>query len=117
MPIGTSGGVSVAGTVASLLGALLLPALALLLHWPVTVALAAAVGGVAGSLVDSVLGATLQSRRWCARCGTGTERIVHDCGTTTELTGGVTWLDNDAVNLASSVAGGVLAALLAALLA
>ena len=43
----------------------------------------------------------------------GTERIVHDCGTTTELAGGVAWLDNDAVNLVSSVAGGVLAALLA----
>ena len=113
VPAGTSGGVSVVGTLASVLGALLLPALALALHWPGTVVAGAVAGGVAGALVDSLLGATLQARRRCARCGTDTERIVHDCGTATEHAGGVAWLDNDAVNLVSGVAGGLLAALLA----
>ena len=42
-----------------------------------------ALGGIAGAIVDSLLGATVQARRWCDTCSRETERQVHDCGAAT----------------------------------
>jgi uncharacterized protein (TIGR00297 family) len=106
---GTSGGVSVSGTLASLGGAAFLGVLSIAVGWPRSVAAAAVVGGVAGALADSVIGATIQGRRWCRACGTETEQTVHRCGTPTEHRRGMRWLDNDAVNLASTVVGAAVA--------
>ena len=111
VPAGASGGITLAGTVAALAGAAFVAGLAWLLGWPHPVAIL--VGGVVGSTADSLLGATLQARRWCERCGTGTEREVHHCGARTRADGGLAWLDNDAVNLVSALLG-ALATLLAA---
>lgn len=65
--------------------------------------------GIAGAFADSVAGATLQQRRWCASCEKETERGLHDCGATTTHASGVTLMDNDVVNLLATVVGGVLA--------
>jgi uncharacterized protein (TIGR00297 family) len=108
---GTSGGISLPGLAASLAGAGFVAVVALLCGWPRVVTTAAFIGGIAGSLVDSVLGATLQSRRFCHECHADTERKVHGCGTRTTRTGGLRWLDNDGVNALSTV-GGALTALL-----
>jgi uncharacterized membrane protein len=70
------------------------------------------VGGFAGSLFDSLLGATCQSRRWCAVCALETERGVHHCGSVTSAHRGLPWIDNDVVNFLSNACGGLLAALL-----
>lgn len=126
VPPGTSGGLTKLGTWASLAGALLIGAMATLLTqieslaggngWSlqaVTLPLYAAAGGMTGSLVDSLLGATLQGIYYCAHCGTETESPVHRCGQPAQLRRGWAWLNNDVVNLASSVAGGLVAALLA----
>lgn len=105
VPAGTSGGVTVVGTLAALGGATFIAVHALALGWTVPAALGACVGGIAGSLFDSILGATVQARHWCASCDTDTERRVHDCGTVTELRGGTPWLNNDGVNALATVAG------------
>ena len=100
---GTSGGISLLGTVASVGGALFIGVIGVLAAWPVPFA-AIALGGVAGALADSLLGATVQSRRWCDLCEVSTERAVHSCGTATRHSGGLVGLNNDAVNaLCSSV--------------
>lgn len=109
VPAGTSGGVSPLGSAASLAGSAFMAGVAWLLGWATDVALAAAVAGVAGSLADSLLGATIQSRRWCDCCGMPTERIVHSCGHETREAGGVTWMDNDWVNLIATATGGLVA--------
>jgi uncharacterized protein (TIGR00297 family) len=106
---GMSGGVTLAGTLAAVAGAAFIAFIAGVLGWPGRVALAALVGGVAGSTIDSVLGATLQTRRWCDRCERETERVVHDCGTPTRRSGGLAWLSNDAVNFVCVAVAGLLA--------
>jgi uncharacterized protein (TIGR00297 family) len=113
VPPGTSGGVSLPGTIALVAGAAFIAALALLAGFPGGVVRAAAAGGVFGALVDSVLGATLQARRWCPACARATEQPVHRCGAESVQRGGVAWLDNDAVNFACALSGGLLAAALA----
>jgi len=105
---GTSGGVTWLGMCAALGGAALIALVTFLAGWPWIAVCAALVGGFMGSLVDSLLGAALQVKRWCPRCEKPTERVTHVCGTTTDIVGGITWLDNDAVNLLSSITGALM---------
>ena len=104
---GTSGGVTIAGFVSAFAGSLLAASAASLMDWGTPVH-AVVVGGVAGSLVDSLLGAVAQERRWCDACGVGTERRIHNCGTATAHRGGFAGFDNDVVNLVSIIAGVVI---------
>jgi len=111
VPPGTSGAVTIAGTAAMAAGAFFIGTAALLAGFPREVAGPVIGGGVAGAMTDTVLGATVQERRWCVSCGRATERAVHDCGRATERRGGWGWLDNDVVNLTSCVAGALVALL------
>jgi uncharacterized protein (TIGR00297 family) len=112
VPAGTSGGVSTIGSLAAVGGALFVALVTALIGWR-SAATAAFAGGVAGAIADSLLGATLQRRRWCPACQRETERTTHDCGTPTTPRGGLAWLDNDMVNLLSNAAGGLVALALA----
>jgi uncharacterized protein (TIGR00297 family) len=111
VPPGTSGGITLLGTAAGVAGALFIATAATLAHWPVALA-AVALGGMAGALADSLLGATLQARRWCELCAQSTERLVHSCGTASRRAGGLAGLDNDAVNAVCSGVGALVALLL-----
>ncbi len=113
---GTSGGITATGTLAGVTAAALMVALALSLTVHPAVAAAALAGGIAGVLADSLLGALVQVRRWCPACAERTERRVHGCGTRTRVAGGLAWLDNDGVNAAASVASGLVAAGILAML-
>jgi len=111
VPPGTSGGVSRIGTIGSFGGALFIAAGASIARWPVSFT-AVALGGLAGAMADSLLGATLQTRRWCDACAKPTERPVHSCGNPTRRTGGLRGFDNDAVNAVSSGFGALVTLLL-----
>jgi uncharacterized protein (TIGR00297 family) len=111
VPPGTSGGITLIGTAAAAGGALFIAAGGALASWPVAFA-AVALGGMAGALADSLLGATLQARRWCDLCACSTERLVHTCGTRTQHAGGVAGFDNDVVNAVCSAVGALVALLL-----
>jgi uncharacterized protein (TIGR00297 family) len=107
---GMSGGVTLAGFGAGIAGALfvaMLGAFAIPAHYR-QLALAAAIGGFGGCLADSVIGATMQSRRFCDRCRHWTERRVHSCGYRTRHARGIAWLSNDAVNVSATLAGAVI---------
>ena len=114
VPPGTSGGISLIGTIAALAGATFIAIIVRTLGWTPRIANLVALGGIVGAMADSVIGATIQARRWCDACERETERITHDCGAATRRLRGLAWLDNDVVNVLSNAAGGILAALLAA---
>ena len=111
---GTSGGVSLLGTLASLLGsaAIALPAILLspdgVLSTNYFLLITAA--GIAGSLFDSFLGATVQAMYFCPTDQKETERHpLHTCGTETVHIRGWKWLDNDWVNFACGAFGSLIA--------
>jgi len=104
VPPGTSGGVTIAGSLAGIVAAVLAAYVVSRLDWMVP-AHAVVTGGIVGSLVDSVIGATVQERRWCATCAMPTERRTHSCGTPTLHRGGIRGWNNDIVNLMSTIAG------------
>lgn len=114
---GTSGGVSLVGTLASLAGSALIAALASLLvptdslitdHWSLFIPITLA--GLAGSLFDSFLGATVQAMYFCPKDNKETEKHpLHTCGTETIHLRGWKWLSNDWVNFACGVFGVVVA--------
>ncbi len=93
---GASGGITPLGTAGGVLGAVVIGALASMLGpHEVRLATVVAVAGVMGMLVDSFLGATVQG-------SFGDEPV--------QPTRGYAWLDNDAVNLAATLAGAGVAA-------
>jgi uncharacterized protein (TIGR00297 family) len=106
---GASGGVTPIGTLAGFAGAACIGGLVGYLGWGPRTAAAALAGGVSGMAVDSILGASLQQRRWCERCKVTTERDIHSCETPTRVSGGLRWLDNDGVNALSTFAGACIA--------
>jgi uncharacterized protein (TIGR00297 family) len=114
---GISGGVSLWGTSASLLGSSVIALLAVLLS-PSSILntnyfLLITAAGLAGSLFDSLLGATVQAMYFCPIDNIETEKHpLHTCGTETVHIRGWKWLNNDWVNFACGTFGVAIALLL-----
>ena len=118
LPAGASGGISGLGTFASLAGAMLIGFIFLagyrgLLGYAEAfrAAIWVAVGGFAGAVIDSVLGATVQAQYECSLSGRLTER-PNTNGVLNALKGGYRWVTNDVVNALSGAASALLAGLL-----
>ena len=118
---GASGGVTWTGTAAGAVAAALVAAAAVALLRPAGVAPAVVVpavlfAGIGGCLGDSLLGASVQSKRWCDQCRTWTERRVHTCQYRSKHARGIRWMTNDTVNFLATVIGAGLALGVASLL-
>lgn len=119
---GFSGGITALGTAAAFLGALSIgiaaPALSIVSAPSVvagaTFALLFAVAGLAGAVIDSILGATVQILYRCPVCASVTEQMVHHrcADAPTEYVRGIRWMNNDVVNFISSLVGAGIATVL-----
>jgi len=111
---GTSGAVTAYGMLASGAGAVTIGCVAMLLaavergDWLPGLLPAALLGGVIGSLADSLLGATVQAI-YRSPSGGETERSAAHDGAPNPALRGWPWMNNDLVNLLSSIAGGLVA--------
>ncbi len=112
---GTSGGISLIGTFASLLGSAIIALLAVLLtpmdkNLNTNTFLLITAAGISGALFDSFLGATVQAMYFCPKDKKETEKHpLHTCGTQTIHIRGWKWLDNDRINFACSAFGVIIA--------
>lgn len=118
---GVSGGVTPAGVGASIAAAVLFGLVAPILVPDGSGAPGAAravfLAAIAGSLADSLLGATVQAKRWCESCRMWTERHVHRCGYHSAHAHGIRWMTNDTVNFCATVVGALVALVAAGILA
>lgn len=103
---GTSGAMSLLGTIAALCGAFLIGIISHYLWNDVTFQLGVAIGmvGFIGNLIDTILGATVQVTYTCPNCGLNTEKTNH-CEQSTIYKSGFRFLNNDTVNFLSIALG------------
>jgi uncharacterized protein (TIGR00297 family) len=107
VPAGTSGGVTVAGTLGGAVGAVCVALSGFAWYGDIMTAFLVVIAGIVGSVADSVIGGTLQARFRCTECGRMTERTEH-CSRACLHVGGVRWLRNDAVNVLCTLVGGLI---------
>lgn len=134
---GTSGGVTLTGTLAAFAGALLIgvsiAALAFVgfalfdaqsapwvalsnailapAKWGTLLCISAVIGGFIGSMMDSIIGATLQSMYYSETRNKITERATERDGAPNRLLRGWRWLNNDWVNFLATLCGAALSSL------
>jgi uncharacterized protein (TIGR00297 family) len=116
---GTSGGISSAGTLAALAGASFISALHVLfialglnviaMHAGMAVLIAVILGGIAGALFDSFLGATVQAMYYSTPRQKETEKPVEKDGSLNQPIRGWRWLSNDWVNFIATLFGAAIA--------
>lgn len=111
VPPGTSGGVSALGFGGAALASLIIGGIGAALGifpGPAVLIVFCVAGGVAGALVDSVVGAAVQRKGFCVVCFKPTEALRH-CGERTKTTKGNPAVENNVVNVLSTVVGGMAA--------
>ncbi|MBP3951244.1 DUF92 domain-containing protein [Bacillus suaedae] len=109
---GTSGAISIRGTLAAIVGSLVIALTSLLFFDFGSLVLAFVVlitiAGFLGNCFDTVLGAYGQVTYRCHICGMETERLSH-CMQPTEQIKGWKWVNNDIVNITCTFVGALIA--------
>lgn len=100
--VGTSGGISVIGSIGAMIGAFIITYSSY--YWLKNYSVLTIIASLAfvSSLIDSIMGATIQVQYKCNICKLVTEKEFH-CETTTEFNSGIRLFNNDVVNFLSGV--------------
>ncbi|WP_462412221.1 DUF92 domain-containing protein [Neobacillus sp. Marseille-QA0830] len=99
---GTSGAVSLLGSIAAMAGSLLIAVISFgLFEMNILVSLAIFIFGYIGNVVDTLIGAFYQQTYQCRVCGMTTEKHTH-CSQPTVKIKGMPFVDNDMVNFLSN---------------
>jgi uncharacterized protein (TIGR00297 family) len=104
---GTSGGVSPLGFLGAAFASLVIGTLAVFLAILPNLALIIPLclfGGLMGAVMDSLMGAAVQRKGYCVICLKPTEDLMH-CGEKTVATAGNPLIENNVVNVLSTVGG------------
>lgn len=117
VPTGTSGAVSVIGTLGAFAGSAVIAIAALLfswdsIEWQFPLICGIIVAGFVGNITDTVLGSTIQVTYACEVCNKNTEKLTH-CGQKTIHKDGLVWMTNDTVNALCTVMGAITGAVFA----
>ena len=121
VPRGTSGGVTIIGTIAGMIGSMIISTMYILssiivseISWLTIVILfiLLTIAGIIGGLIDSFEGATVQGIFYCKYCLKETEREIHKCGNETVFLRGYRVITNDFVNISSAFISGCIAGVL-----
>lgn len=108
---GTSGAISLLGTIAAICGVGLITIISfLMLSISLKIALIVLFFGIVGNGIDTFLGAFYQRSFRCKVCHLEIEKSIH-CGEPANLTLGQKWLNNDGVNFLSCFVAPILAIL------
>ncbi len=110
---GSSGGITPLGLLGALVGALAIGTIGGV-GGPhsLSIIVIGTLAGLIGSLVDSLIGASVQRLYHCPRCMVSTERTLHTCGTPTVAIRGWVGVNNDTVNAVTTLFGAACAGLL-----
>ncbi|WP_245308175.1 DUF92 domain-containing protein [Halalkalibacter urbisdiaboli] len=109
---GTSGAVTAIGSAAAFAGSFLIVVCSIFFWWSNTshshvLLLVLTIAGFAGNLIDTVAGASIQVVYRCKECSVETEQLEH-CQEKTERISGVSWINNDVVNLICTASGALI---------
>ena len=109
---GTSGGMSLRGTLSALISAAFISVISAFdSEVGFTEAFIILVSGFCGSIFDSFLGSLLQGKYKCSVCGEYTEEKIH-CSEKAVLQSGFAWMDNSAVNFLSTAFASIISIIL-----
>ena len=116
---GVSGGVTLLGEFASILGSFTIALISTILYllsgryslstWymidisPSKLFITVFLAGWIGEILDSIIGANLQVKYFCPQCNKYTDREVHRCGSKTKYISGLKYVKNETVNLIVTV--------------
>ncbi len=103
---GLSGGVTRAGTLGSIGGSVALASVAALSYRDARLFVTTTTAGLTGSISDSLLGELVQAK-WQAGKSSNVLERQPGVGWQGSLVSGIRWVDNDAVNLACTLIGGL----------
>ncbi|GHH96995.1 DUF92 domain-containing protein [Neobacillus kokaensis] len=106
---GTSGAVSGLGTIAALLGSLLISLISVwIFNFDLLLGSIVFLFGFFGNVVDTLVGAFYQQLFRCKKCGFETEKRMH-CGQPTMRIKGISFIENDMVNFLSGLISAIIA--------
>lgn len=99
---GESGGVSILGLFASLLGGVIIGIVYLFVNINISNFILISLMGLVGSIFDSVLGILVEAKYVCSKCKKTVEEKIH-CNNNTKLIKGYPYIDNNMVNLLNNI--------------